>query len=325
MKEREETTLLQKIGKLADARGLEVYAVGGFVRDKLLGKQSKDIDFVVVGSGPDFARAVAKELRTRRVTVYQKFGTALVQVGEYKLEFVGARRESYRGESRKPAVEAADLHTDLARRDFTINALALALNAARFGEIVDPFDGRKDLRKGIVRTPLEPNRTFSDDPLRIMRAIRFATQLDFEIAPATLAGIRNNVERLRIVSQERITDEFLKILAAAKPSTGFRLMDETGVLAVVFPEMLAMKGVEQIDGHHHKDVFFHTLQVLDNVAARSDNLFLRYTALVHDIAKPRTKQFVKGKGWTFHDHEELGARMLPAIGRRLRLPVEMTK
>jgi len=317
--------ILKKVGQLADRDGVEIYAVGGFVRDQLLGKEGKDIDFVVVGDGPGFARAAARELRTKQVTVYEKFGTALVEYQDYKLEFVGARKESYRGESRKPDVAAADLPTDLARRDFTLNALAVSLNKKTFAQLTDPFKGQADLKNKIIRTPLDPVVTFSDDPLRIMRAIRFATQLEFTIEPATKLGIQQTAERLNIISQERITDELLKILAAPKPSIGFLLMEETGVLKVAFPELVELKGVEQIGGHHHKDVFYHTLQVLDNLAAVSDNVNLRYTALMHDIAKPKTKEFKPGKGWTFHNHEEVGARMLPAIGRRLRLPNEMTK
>jgi len=317
--------LLQKIGELGDRESIAVYAVGGFVRDHLLGHPSKDIDFVLLGNGPAFAKKVGKHLSARNVVVYPKFGTALVEVDDYKLEFVGARRESYRGDSRKPDVEPADLPTDLARRDFTINAMAAALNAGHFGEVIDPFDGRRDLRKKCIRTPKDPALTFNDDPLRIMRAVRFATQLDFQLEPETRAGMREMSWRLKIVSAERISDEFLKILAADKPSSGFLLMDECGVLDVIFPELVQLKGVDQIDGHHHKDVFYHTLKVLDNLAAVSDKLALRYTALVHDIAKPRTKAFARGKGWTFHNHEELGARMLPAIGRRLRLPLEMTR
>ncbi len=318
-------SLLKKIGTLADQAGVEVYAVGGYVRDQLLGKEGKDIDFVVVGDGPKFARKVARGLGTKRLTIYEKFGTALVEHEDYKLEFVGARSESYRGDSRKPEVTPADLPTDLSRRDFTINALALSLNENSFGEALDPFNGLQDLQNKIIRTPLEPAITFNDDPLRIMRAIRFATQLNFTIEPNTKDGIAQTAGRLSIISQERITDELLKILAAPKPSIGFMLMEETGVLKIIFPELLELKGVEQIDGHHHKDVFFHTLQVLDNLAQMSENVNLRYTALVHDIAKPRTKEFKPGKGWTFHNHEEVGARMLPAIGRRLRLPNEMTK
>lgn len=317
--------LLQEIGEIADDRNVQVHAVGGFVRDTLLDKVCKDIDFVVIADGVEFARTVSKKLKSGKVVVYEKFGTALVEIDDYKLEFVGARKESYRSNSRKPAVEPADLQADLARRDFTINAMAVSLNQATFGKLTDPFDGRTALKEGIIQTPLDPVVTFKDDPLRIMRAIRFATQLDFEIAPDTKAGMLEMSPRLQIVSMERISEELLKILAAPKPAKGFRLMDSCGVLKVIFPELLTMKGVDQIAGHHHKDVFFHTLKVLDNVAAVTDKLELRYAALVHDIAKPRTKNFIPGKGWTFHNHEEVGARMLPAIGARLRLPKEVTK
>jgi putative nucleotidyltransferase with HDIG domain len=317
--------ILKTIGKIADQQGTEVYAVGGFVRDRLLGKDGKDIDFVVVGDGPKFAQAVAAKLGSGKVTIYEKFGTALVEYQDYKLEFVGARKESYRSDSRKPEVVSADLPTDLARRDFTINAMAIGLNKETFGKIVDPFGGQKDLDNKIIRTPLDPVVTFKDDPLRIMRGIRFATQLGFNIAPDTKAGMKQMAERLKIVSQERITDEFLKILAAPKPSLGFLLMDETHVLPQILPALVQLKGVEQINEHHHKDVFYHTLHVLDNVAAVSDNLNLRFTALVHDLGKPQTKEFKPDKGWTFHNHEEVGARMLPAIGRYLRLPNETIK
>ncbi len=325
MKIFKQNSLLNKIGKIADQEKAEVYAVGGVVRDKLLGRDCKDIDFVIVGDGPSFAKAVAKKLQTKQPTIYQKFGTALVVYQDYNLEFVGARKESYRSNSRKPTVTPADLSTDLARRDFTINALAIGLNKNNFGEIIDHFNGQLDIKKKIIRTPLDPVVTFEDDPLRILRAIRFATQLDFTIEPETKTGIEKTFKRLDIISPERITEEFLKILLAPKPSIGFFLMEETGVLNVVFPEFVALKGIEQIEGHHHKDVFRHTLKVVDNVAAVSQDINLRYTALVHDIAKPRTKEFVKGKGWTFHNHEEVGARMLPGIGRRLRLPNEMTQ
>ncbi|MFQ5824378.1 MAG: CCA tRNA nucleotidyltransferase [bacterium] len=325
IKKNNTNTILKTIGVIADREVMEVYAVGGFVRDKLLGQDGKDIDFVVVGDGPKFAKAVAKNLNTRKMTVYEKFGTALVEYKDYKLEFVGARKESYRGDSHKPEVIPADLPADLARRDFTINALAIGLNKNNFSKIIDPFNGLKDLKKKIIRTPLNPVATFKDDPLRIMRAIRFAAQLGFEIEANTKAGMKQMAERLKIVSQERITDEFLKILAASKPSIGFLLMDESTVLKFIFPELVDLKGVEQVDMHHHKDVFYHTLKVVDNTAAVTDNLNLRFTALVHDIAKPKTKEFKPGKGWTFHNHEEVGARMISAIGRRLRLPNEMIK
>ncbi len=320
-----QNSLLKKIGEIADHEKVEVYAVGGVVRDELLGRECKDIDFVIVGDGPSFAKAVAKKMQTKQLTIYQKFGTALVVYRDYNLEFVGARKESYRSDSRKPTVTPADLSTDLARRDFTINALAVGLNKINFGEIVDHFNGQQDIKEKIIRTPLDPVVTFEDDPLRIMRAIRFATQLGFTIDPETKAGIKKKAKRLDIISPERITEEFLKILLAPKPSIGFFLMEETGVLNFVFPEFDALKGIEQMEGHHHKDVFRHTLKVVANIAAVSQDINLRYTALVHDIAKPKTKEFVKGKGWTFHNHEELGARMLPGIGRRLRLPNEMTQ
>ena len=260
--------ILHVIGNLADREKVEVYAVGGYVRDVLLNRPCTDIDFVVVGDGPAFAKAVAKEFRTKKLTVYAKFGTALVVVQDHNLEFVTARKESYRRDSRKPDVAPADLKTDLARRDFTINTLALALNKDRFGEIVDLFGGREDIENGIIRTPLDPVVTFNDDPLRIMRAIRFATQLNFNLESETLTAIKREAQRLQIISQERITDELMKILRAAKPSVGFRLMEEGGVLAVVFPEMLLLKGVEEREGFHHKDVFYHTLQEIGRASCR---------------------------------------------------------
>jgi putative nucleotidyltransferase with HDIG domain len=317
--------VLASIAKVADQVNMEVYVVGGYVRDHFLKRAGKEIDFVVIGDGPAFARAVANGLGARNMTVYEKFGTALVELSDYKLEFVGARKESYRSHSRKPEVQPADLMTDLRRRDFTINAMAVGLHKNAFGELVDPFDGSADLKAGMIRTPLDPVLTFKDDPLRILRGIRFATQLQFEVDDDTKSGMRASAARLKIISQERITDELLKILRAKRPSKGFLLLEETGVLAVIFPDLSRLKGVDQIDGHNHKDVFYHTLQVLDNVAKVSANLNLRYSALMHDIAKPRTKQFNRHKGWTFHNHEEVGARMLPRIGRELKLPKEMTK
>ncbi|MGH7455591.1 MAG: CCA tRNA nucleotidyltransferase, partial [bacterium] len=257
--------------------------------------------------------------------VYRNFGTAMLKWDDMQLEFVGARKESYRGDSRKPQVEPADLPADLSRRDFTINAMAFALNANNFGALVDPFNGMKDLQARLLCTPLEPSTTFSDDPLRIMRGIRFATQLDFTIDEKTFKGMRDMRERLRIISQERITDELLKILAAPKPSIGLRLLDDAGVLEIIFPEFVALKGVEEYKGYFHKDVFNHTLMVVDNLAAMSDKISLRLAALVHDIAKPRTKAFIHGKGWSFHGHEDVGARMLPSIFNRLRLPNDWLK
>ena len=317
--------ILKTLGALADQHNFEVYVVGGFVRDFFLQRERREMDFVVVGDGIKFAELLAKHLRLPKPTVYRNFGTAMLTWEEMQLEFVGARKESYRGDSRKPQVEPADLPSDLSRRDFTINAMAFALNAGNFGTLVDPFDGQKDLQAKLLRTPLAPAATFSDDPLRLLRAIRFATQLDFEIEENTFNGMREMRERLRIISQERITEEFLKILAAPKPSLGFRLLDDAGVLAIIFPEFVALKGVEEYKGYFHKDVFNHTLMVMDNLAAMSEKMPLRLSAVFHDIAKPRTKAFIQGKGWSFHGHEDIGARMLPAIFNRMRLPTDWLK
>lgn len=317
--------ILAQVGALADQNALQVYAVGGFVRDRLRGVNGVDIDFVVVGDGPGFARLALQRLGGSCFVVYEKFCTASFLLHGHKLEFVSARAESYQPTSRKPLVRKASLADDLARRDFTINAMALSLNRASWMELVDPFGGQEDLRQRIIRTPLDPEETFQDDPLRIMRAIRFATQLDFRLEKQTKAGIAAMRERLSIVSQERITEELRKIIMAPRPSIGFKLMDETGLLPLVLPEISAMKGVEQIGRYHHKDVFLHTLKVLDNVAAVSDSFPLRFVALFHDVAKPQTKAFVPGVGWTFHGHDEIGARMIKGICRRLRLPVEVAK
>jgi tRNA nucleotidyltransferase (CCA-adding enzyme) len=328
----QDNKILKTIGALADQCQFEIYVVGGYVRDFFLNRaggvfsaERREMDFVVVGDGIKFAELLAKHLRLSKPTVYQNFGTAMLKWDGMQLEFVGARKESYRSNSRKPKVEPANLQTDLARRDFTINAMAFALNAGKFGQLVDPFAGQKDLAEKRIRTPLEPLATFNDDPLRIMRGIRFATQLDFTIEEKTFQGMREMRERLRIISQERITEELLKILAAPKPSLGFRLLDEAGVLEIIFVELLTLKGVEEYRGYFHKDVFNHTLMVLDNLAAMSDKLPLRLAALLHDIAKPRTKAFIEGRGWTFHGHDEIGSRMLPAIFHRLRLPNDWLK
>ncbi|MDZ7340790.1 MAG: CCA tRNA nucleotidyltransferase [candidate division KSB1 bacterium] len=315
-----EQTLLKKIGRIADEHGWTVYAVGGYVRDHLLKKQVKDIDFVVIGEGPQFARLVASQLKTRQIVVFEKFGTAMINFQDYRLEFVTARTESYLETSRKPIVAQADLDGDLRRRDFTINALALGLNRNNFGRLYDPLGGRQDLQNKIIRTPLDPVVTFKDDPLRIMRAVRFATQLNFDIEKRTFEALKEMRQRLSIISQERITDELIKILLAPRPSRGFQLLDQAEILDIIFPELVAMKGVEQRGGYHHKDVFQHTLMVVDNVAKVSAKLELRFAALVHDIGKPATKRFVEGTGWTFHGHDEIGARMLPAVCQRLRLP-----
>ncbi|KAA3652734.1 MAG: HD domain-containing protein, partial [Calditrichaeota bacterium] len=317
--------LLKQIGKIAEEVGTEVYTVGGFVRDTLLKKNVKDIDFVVVGNGISFAKVVGKRLNSKHVAVYKNFGTAMVGIDDHELEFVGARQESYRGDSRKPLVKPADLMTDLTRRDFTINAMAISLRTNNFFTLIDPFHGRKDLRAKIIRTPLDPKTTFADDPLRIMRAIRFSSQLQFKIEEETRVAITEVSHRLDIISQERITDELLKILAAHKPGKYFHLMEELGILKQFLPEFSALSGVEERNGYSHKDVFTHTLKVLDNITEKTNKPQLRLAALFHDIAKPQTKKFIEGKGWTFHGHEEIGARMAPRIFKRLRLPNEWQK
>jgi putative nucleotidyltransferase with HDIG domain len=314
--------LLAAIGALGDRDGIRVFVVGGYVRDVLLGRPVKDMDILVMGDGVAFAREFARGEGGLTVVPFERFGTAMVQAGDCKVEFVGARRESYAPDSRNPSVSAGTLQDDLARRDFTVNAMAVALNADAAGELHDPFAGRGDLTARILRTPLDPEATFADDPLRIMRALRFSSQLQFSIAPAALEAAVKMRERLSIVSQERITDEFFKILRSPAPSVGLRLMFETGILHAVFPEIAQMAGVDQRRDHHHKDVFLHTCTVVDNVSRLSDNVWLRFAALVHDIAKPRTKAFKEGTGWTFHGHEEVGARMMKKIFHRLKLPLE---
>ncbi len=314
--------VLRKIGTLADVANLRVYVVGGYIRDMLLGRQVKDVDVVVVGNGIVFAREVAQSLGKTNLVVFEKFGTAMLQLNDMKIEFVGARKESYSRKSRKPRVKEASLEDDLSRRDFTMNAIAASLSRESFGDIVDPFDGRKDLQKRIIRTPLEPEKTFDDDPLRILRAMRFACQLGFKVEPSLIKAARKMAGRLEIVSQERISDEFLKIMLSATPSVGLQLMFDSGVLKVVFPEVFALSGVEQRKEHHHKDVFLHTMKVVDNVAEKSGNAWLRMAALLHDIAKPKTKSFKEDVGWTFHGHEEAGARMVKPIFRRMKFPLE---
>ncbi|RLG29691.1 tRNA nucleotidyltransferase [Methanosarcinales archaeon] len=317
--------ILKIIGEVADQARIAVWAVGGFVRDKLLNKSVKDIDFAVVGDGPEFAKRVAEALNTRSIVIYPKFGTAMVHHKDYKLEFVGTRKEEYLSDSRKPIVTESSLDDDLLRRDFTINAIAMGINQNNFGEIYDPLGGREDIKKKVIRPPLDPVVTFKDDPLRIMRAIRFATQLGFEIEQNTFRALKNMVHRLEIISQERITDELMKMFEAERPSLGFKLMDEAGILELILPELTSMKGVEQRNGYHHKDVFLHTLSVVDNVAAVSDNINLRFAALVHDVGKPVTKKFIDGVGWTFYGHDEIGARMIPGICQRLKLPKQLMK
>ncbi len=314
--------LLKKISGVADAHSIEAYVVGGYVRDKLLGKAVNDIDIVVVGSGIEFAMHVAEHLGKKKIVTFEKFGTAMLTTGETKIEFVGARKESYSKDSRKPAVDIGSLLDDVSRRDFTINTLAVSINGKTFGKVIDHFDGIADIEKKLIRTPLDPRQTFDDDPLRIMRAIRFASQLNFEIDSHTLNAIPEMKERLSIISQERISEELLKIIASAKPSIGLRLLFDTGILHIIFPELAEMAGVDQRQDHHHKDVFLHTCQVVDNISQNTENIYLRLAALLHDIAKPKTKKFVEGIGWTFHGHEEIGARMVKHIFRRLKLPLE---
>jgi poly(A) polymerase len=329
--------LLEGIGRLADSEGLEAYVVGGAVRDALLGRPTTDLDFVTLGpgSGIQLANRVADEFGVGQATVYPQFGTAAVRLSspdgshpDFVLEFVGARKESYRRESRKPIVEEGTLADDLKRRDFTINAMAVRLSVGRLGELVDPFGGREDLAKRLIRTPLEPEATFADDPLRIIRAVRFAVQLDFRIAPPVLRAMRETAARVSILSQERIVDELARIICCPVPSKGFRLLHGSGVLQLIFPELAALEGVEAVGGRRHKDNFFHTLQVLDNLvemtASRDceSTYWLRWAAILHDIGKPETKRYSAGTGWTFHGHQERGARMIPRIFRRFRLPLD---
>ncbi len=302
---------------------VRAFVIGGFVRDLLLKRDNKqDIDIVVLGSGIDFAHEVAAKLEGDvPVKFFKNFGTAMLNFHGWKIEFVGARKESYRRNSRKPIVEDGTLEDDQDRRDFTINAMAIDLTREKYGELIDPFNGIRDLEDKIIRTPLDPDITFSDDPLRMMRAIRFATQLDFTIEPACFEAIARNAERISIVSMERVSDEFNLIIQAKVPSRGFRMLDETGLLKIIFPEFCELKGAEIIEGKGHKDNFHHTLAVLDNVAGVSDNLWLRWAAILHDIAKPLTKKFIQGTGWTFHAHEFRGAKMVPHIFRKLKLPL----
>jgi putative nucleotidyltransferase with HDIG domain len=313
---------LHTIGECADELRIDVYVVGGYVRDKLLGKEVQDIDVLVVGDGIDFAKHAAAKFKIDALTTYKKFGTAMLHVNQLKLEFVGARKESYSKDSRNPKVEPGSLHDDLSRRDFTINTLAASLNSETWGEVLDPFHGQSDLQAKIIRTPLNPLRTFDDDPLRTMRAIRFASQLGFSLGKETLEAIPKMRDRLAIIAQERITDEFMKILASPAPSIGLRLMFDTGVMSIVFPEVAELSGVDQRGDHHHKDVFLHTCMVVDNITTMTDDVYLRFAALVHDIAKPKTKQFREGIGWTFYGHEELGARMVKHIFKRMKLPFD---
>ena len=312
--------IFRRIARLADRQGVRAFVVGGYVRDHYLRRPSTDIDVVVVGSGIALAEALGRELHTK-VSVFKTFGTAMVRAGKVEVEFVGARRESNTHDSRKPEVEPGTLEDDQRRRDFTINAMAWSLNEATFGELVDPFDGMSDLEECIIRTPCDPDITFSDDPLRMMRAVRFAAQLGFAIEPATFDAIGRNAERIRIVSRERIIVEMNKIVLSPVPSVGFELLEMTGLLERIFPELHNLRGVERRGKHAHKDNFVHTLKVLDNVARRSDDLWLRWAALLHDIAKPLCKAYDPRVGWTFHGHETLGSKMVPGIFRKLKLPL----
>ncbi len=310
------------VSAVSDDTGVPAFVIGGFVRDIILKRFSQDIDIVVLGSGIDFAGLVAERLGNQvDVKYFRNFGTAMIQYGGWKIEFVGARKESYRRDSRKPIVENGTLEDDQNRRDFTINAMAIRLGRGGDYELVDPFNGMQDLVDGIIRTPLDPVVTFSDDPLRMMRAIRFATQLKFHIEEQCFEAITREANRITIVSAERITDELNLIIMSDRPSVGFRMLEQAGLLTIIFPELVELKGAETIDGKGHKDNFFHTLAVLDNVAAVSDNLWLRWSAILHDIAKPATKRFVQGIGWTFHAHDFRGAKMVPEIFRKLRLPM----
>ena len=314
--------IMKLVGDVADKLHRECYVVGGYVRDIFLERPSNDMDFVTVGSGIEVAKSVAQRLGHRaHLSVFRTYGTAQVKTRRWELEFVGARRESYRRESRNPIVEDGTLDDDQRRRDFTINAMAICLNADRFGELLDPFDGIGDLERRIIRTPLDPDITFSDDPLRMMRAVRFATQLNFDIYPETFEAIRRNAERIRIITRERIAEELMKIMRTPHPSHGWLLLDQCGLLPLIFPELAALKGVETVNGRGHKDNFMHTLQVLDNVAAASDNVWLRWAALLHDVGKARTKRWDPQLGWTFHNHNFIGEKMVPKIFAKMRLPL----
>jgi poly(A) polymerase len=314
-------SFLSKISDTAEHKNVKVYLVGGFVRDLILKRSHNEMDFLVVGDGPGFAQSAAENLGIKNISIFKNFGTAHFSYKDFELEFVGARKESYRKGSRNPKVSTGTFEDDISRRDFTINTLAVSLNKENFGGLIDTYNGLEDINKNLIKTPLEPFVTFDDDPLRIMRAFRFASQLNFTIDEKAYDAAQKLKERLKIISQERITDEFFKILASPAPSVGLILLFNSGVMEVIFPEISNLAGVEQRKDYHHKDVFFHTCQVVDNISSRTNNVWLRFAALVHDIAKPQTKRFVEGTGWTFHGHEELGARMMKSIFKKLKLPM----
>ena len=317
-----ERFIFKKIAHAAAETGVACFVIGGFVRDKIIGRQTSDADIVCVGDGIVLAQATAKLFNpVPHVSWFKNYGTAHIRVEDMDIEFVGARKESYQYHSRNPQVLPGTLEDDQRRRDFTINALAISLNENDFGALLDPFSGMEDIRNKVIRTPLDPDQTFSDDPLRMMRAIRFATQLQFDIAEDTWQGIKNNNGRINIISQERITDELNKILMSPRPSIGFDLLYKSGLLHIIFPQMVELAGAEYKDGMGHKDNFYHTLQVIDNIALKTNDLWLRWAAVLHDIAKPATKKFEEGHGWTFHGHEVVGARMVPKIFARLKLPM----
>ncbi len=318
-----ELPILKLIGSVADAMDVRAWVVGGFVRDIILNRETKDIDIVVVGSGVAFAEAVAAKLKEEHsLAVFRNFGTAQLKMGDYIIEFIGARKESYRQNSRKPIVEDGTLEDDQIRRDFTINCLYISLNNDDYGQLYDPFNGIQDLQNGIIKTCADPELTFSDDPLRMLRAIRFACRLDFRIELKSFEAIKSNAHRIEIVSQERISDEINGMILCEKPSRAFEMLFKTGLLQIILPEMVALHGIDTINGKSHKDNFYHTLQVLDNIALHTQNVWLRWAAILHDIAKPATKRFDPKVGWTFHGHEDRGARMVKGIFRRLRLPLD---
>lgn len=317
-----DNSVCHAISTTLDRMNIEGYVVGGYVRDAILDRPCKDLDIVVVGSGIEAAKACAKDMNAGKVSVFKNFGTAMFNFEDMEIEFVGARKESYQRDSRRPIVENGTLQDDQNRRDFTINAMAISLNKDSFGTLVDPFGGLEHLDEKLIKTPLDPDITYSDDPLRMMRAIRFATQLKFRIDDESFAAITRNAERIKIISSERVSEELNKIIAADKPSIGFKLLGESKLLPIFFPEMQDLKGIEKRKGIAHKDNFYHTLEVLDNVAERSDNLWLRWSAIMHDIAKPATKRFQEGHGWTFHGHEDMGSKWVPRIFKRMKLPLD---